>query len=127
MFLKEENIPEGIPKDRCEIFDTVKWSKKHVDGVIFYSTANEQQLCNGAGAIGLTEPSEKVKSGEMHYSLGKFSSLGSAKRTVDAIPRVNTYNEGRLAYSPLELSPYNPDIVIIICNPTTSHANSPKL
>ncbi len=115
LFLKEEDIPEGIPKidanlRHCEMV------QKAVDGVIFYSTANEQQLCNGAGAIGLTEPSEKVKSGEMHFSLGKFSSLGSAKRTVDAIPKVDPIMKA-IAYSPLELSPYDPDIVIIICNP----------
>jgi uncharacterized protein (DUF169 family) len=115
LFLKVEDIPEEIPKieenlRHCEMV------QKAVEGETFYSTANEQQLCNGAGAIGLKEPSDKIKSGEMHFSMGKFSSLGSAKRTVDAIPKIDPIIKA-IAYSPLEISPYDPDIVIIICNP----------
>ena len=115
LFLKEEDIPEGIPKIEANLRHC-EMVQKAIEGETFYSTANEQQLCNGAGAIGLMEPSEKVKSGEMHFSLGKFSSLGSAKRTVDAIPKIDPIMKA-ITYSPLETAPYNPDIVIIICNP----------
>ncbi len=114
LFLDKKDIPEGIQKigenlRHCEMV------QKAVQGEIFYSTSKEQQLCNGAGAIGLVEPPEKVKSGEMHYSLGKFSSLGASKRTVDAIPRIDPIMEA-ITYGPLETVPYDPDIVIIICN-----------
>ncbi len=115
LVLNEDNIPEGISKieenlKHCEMV------QKAVKGETFYSTAKEQQSCNGAGAIGLIEPPENVKSGEMHYSLGRFSSLGSAKRTVDAIPKINSIMNA-IAYAPLETAQYNPDVVIIICNP----------
>jgi uncharacterized protein (DUF169 family) len=111
----KENIPEGIPRVE-ENFRHCEMVQKALKGEIFYSTAKEQQLCNGAGALGLTEPPAKVKSGEMHYSMGKFSSLESAKRTVNAIPKIDNIMEAVL-YAPLETTPYIPDVVIIICNP----------
>jgi uncharacterized protein (DUF169 family) len=110
----KENIPEGIPKVE-ENFRHCEMVQKALNGEIFYSTAKEQQLCNGAGALGLTELPAKVQSGEMHYSMGKFSSLESAKRTVNAVPKVDNIMKAVL-YAPLE-TPYNPDVVIIICNP----------
>jgi uncharacterized protein (DUF169 family) len=115
LVLNNENIPEGIPKVE-ENFRHCEMVNKAVKGEIFYSTAKEQQLCNGAGVLGLVEPIAKVKSGEMHYSLGKFSSLGSAERTVNAIPKINNIMKAVL-YAPLEYTPYAPDVVVIICNP----------
>jgi uncharacterized protein (DUF169 family) len=48
--------------------------------------------------------------------MGRFSSLGSAKRTVDAIPKIDPIMKA-IAYSPLETTPFDPDVVVIICNP----------
>ena len=115
LVLKEEDIPEGIPKieeniRHCEMV------QKAAQGETFYATAEQQACKGGAGAIGLMEPPEKVKSGEMYYSLGRFSSLGSAKRTVDAIPKIEPIMKA-IAYAPLETTPYDPDVVVIICNP----------
>jgi len=115
LVLKEEDIPDGIPKleknvRHCEMVQMAS------QGEIFYSTAEEQSCKGGAGAIGLIEPPEKVKSGEMYYSLGRFSSLGSAKRTVDAIPKIDPIMKA-IAYAPLESAPFDPDVVVIICNP----------
>ncbi|MGB9202002.1 DUF169 domain-containing protein [Methanobacterium sp.] len=109
------NIPEGISKIEGN-FRHCEMVQKALQGEIFYSTAKEQQLCNGAGALGLTEPSAGLKSGEMHYSMGKFSSKESAKRTVNAIPKIENIMKA-VVYAPLETTPYAPDIVIIICNP----------
>ena len=71
LVLKEEDIPEGIPKieeniRHCEMV------QKAAQGNTFYATAEEQSCKGGAGAIGLMEPPEKVKSGEMYYSLGQI-------------------------------------------------------
>lgn len=115
LVLKEEDIPEGIPKigeniRHCEMV------QKAAQGDIFYATAEEQMCKGGAGALGLMEPPEKVKTGEMYYSLGRFSSLGSAKRTMDAIPKIDSIMKA-IAYSPLEKTPFDPDVVLIICNP----------
>ena len=100
LVLNEDDIPEGIPKieknvRHCEMV------QKASQGEIFYATAEEQACKGGAGAIGLMEPPEKVKSGEMYYSLGRFSSLGSAKRTVDAIPKIDPIMKA-IIYAPLE-------------------------
>jgi uncharacterized protein (DUF169 family) len=115
-FLDEKTIPKEIPrigKDlrHCEMVQMA------VSGEIFYATSKEQQACKGgAGAIGLMELPEPIKTGEMYLSLGKFSSLGAAKRTVDAIPKIDPVMEA-VAYSPLEKAPYNPDVVLLICSP----------
>jgi uncharacterized protein (DUF169 family) len=115
LVLNEDDIPEGIPKienkvRHCEMI------QKASQGDIFYATAEEQACKGGAGALGLMEPPEKVNSGEMYYSLGRFSSLGSAKRTVDAIPKIEPIMKA-IVYSPLEKAPFDPDVVVIICNP----------
>ena len=115
LVLNEDDIPKGIPKieehiRHCEMV------QRAAQGNIFYATAEQQACKGGAGAIGLMEPPEKVKSGEMYYSLGRFSSLGSAKRTVDAIPKIDPIMKA-IAYAPLETAPYDPDVVVIICNP----------
>ena len=115
LVLKENDIPDGIPKieedmRHCEMV------QKAAQGDTFYATAEQQACKGGAGALGLMEPPEKVKSGEMYYSLGRFSSLGSAKRTVDAIPKIDPIMKA-IVYAPLETAPFDPDVVVIICNP----------
>ncbi len=115
LVLKENDIPEGIPKieenlRHCEMV------QRAAQGETFYATAEQQACKGGAGALGLMEPTEKVKSGEMYYSLGRFSSMGSAKRTVDAIPKIEPIMKA-IVYAPLETALFDPDVVIIICNP----------
>ncbi|OPY25171.1 MAG: hypothetical protein A4E27_01000 [Methanobacterium sp. PtaU1.Bin242] len=113
--LREEDIPEGIEKieegiRHCEM--VLKASK----GDIFYATAEEQTCKGGAAALGLIEPPEKVKTGEMYQSLGRFSSLGSAKRTMDEIPKIE-HMMYALVYTPLEKATFDPDVIVIISNP----------
>ncbi len=115
LVLKEDDIPEGIPKieeniRHCEMV------QKATKGDSFYATVEEQTCKGGAGAIGLMEPPEKVKSGEMYYSLKRFSSLEFAKRTVDTIPQIDPVMNA-IIYSPLEKAQFDPDVIIIICNP----------
>jgi len=116
LFLDKKTVPQEIPKidedlRHCEMV------QRAVAGHTFYATSNEQQACKGgAGAIGLMELPEPIKTGAMYLSLGKFSSLGAAKRTVDAIPKIDPVMEAA-AYSPLENAPYDPDVVLLICSP----------
>lgn len=115
LVLKEEDIPEGIPK----IDETIRHCEmvqKAAQGATFYATVAEQKCKGGASAIGLMEAPEKVKTGEMYYSLERFSSLGSAKRTMDAIPKIDPIMRA-IAYAPLENTPFDPDVVVIIANP----------
>ncbi len=115
LVLKEEDIPEGIPK----IDETIRHCEmvqKAAQGATFYATVAEQKCKGGASAIGLMEAPEKVKTGEMYHSLKRFSSLGSAKRTMDAIPKIDPIMRA-IAYAPLETTPFDPDVVVIIANP----------
>ncbi len=113
--LREEDIPEGIKKlesgaRHCELV------QKASQGEIFYTTAEEQTCKGGASALGLIEAPEKVKTGEMYQSLGRFSSIGSAKRTIDEIPKIEQMMYA-LIYAPLEEAEFDPDDIVLICNP----------
>ena len=113
--LRQEDIPEGIKKieegaRHCEMV------QKASRGEIFYATGEEQTCKGGAAALGLVEPPEKVKTGEMYQGLGRFSSLGSAKRTMEEIPKIE-HMMYALMYAPLEKAEFDPDVIVVICNP----------
>ena len=74
-------------------------------------------MCKGgSSALGLQETPEKIKTGEFYQSLGRFSSLGSAKRTMESIPKIEPMMKA-IIYAPLESNKFDPDVVVIICNP----------
>ncbi len=113
--LREEDIPQDIGKldenvRHCEMV------QKAANGEIFYAT-NEEQMCKGgASALGLMETPEKIKTGEFYQELGRFSSIGSAKRTMESIPKIDPIMKA-IIYAPLESIKYDPDVVVLICNP----------
>jgi uncharacterized protein (DUF169 family) len=113
--LREEDLPEGIPKieeniRHCEMV------QKASQGNAFYATAEEQMCKGGAAAVGLQEAPEKVKTGEFYLSTGRFSSIGAAKRTMDAIPKIDPIMYA-LVYAPLETANFDPDVIVIIASP----------
>jgi len=113
--LHKEDIPENIGKiekkmRHCEMV------QKAAGGNVFYSTSDEQMCKGGSAAIGLEELPEKIDSGEFYYNLGRFKSLGSAKRTIDSVPKINLNVYG-IVYLPLEKADFIPDVVIIIGTP----------
>jgi uncharacterized protein (DUF169 family) len=83
---------------------------------MFYATAEEQMCKGGAAAIGLMEAPEKIKTGEFYQSLGRFSSLGSAKRTMESIPKIDPMMKA-IIYAPLEKVNFNPDVIVVISSP----------
>ena len=113
--LRKEDIPEGIKKieeniRHCEMV------QKAAQGETFYATAEEQMCKGGASAIGLIETPEKIKTGEFYQSLGRFSSLGSAKRTMESIPKIDPMMKA-IIYAPLEDIKFDPDVIVIISKP----------
>ncbi len=113
--LREEDIPEGIEKiddnlRHCEMV------QKAAQGETFYSTSNEQMCKGGASALGLMETPEKIKTGEFYQGLGRFSSIGSAKRTMESIPKIDPMMKA-IIYAPLESIKYDPDVIVVICKP----------
>ncbi len=113
--LNEKDLLKGISKieDKIRHCEMVQ---KASHGDMFYATSQEQMCKGGAAAIGLQEPMAKAKTGEFYKSLGRFSSIGSAKRTVDSIPKID-HMMYALVYAPLEKASFDPDVVVIICNP----------
>ena len=113
--LREKDIPEGIPK-ADETLRHCEFVQKASQGDMFYATAEEQMCKGGAAALGLQEAPEKIKTGEFYYDLGRFSSVGSARKTMESIPKIDPMMYA-LVYSPLEKANFDPDVIVIISNP----------
>jgi len=115
---QESEIINQYPKfDRqfrhCQITDHVRHS-----GEIFYTTLEEQQCKGGAAALGLTQLSDKVRSGEFYCdSLHHFKTVEAAKKTVDQITFLKPFSNAVVLYAPLEKATFEPDVVIFICHP----------
>jgi len=113
--LKEEDLPEGVSK----IDDNIRHCEmvqKASQGDMFYATSEEQLCKGGSAALGLQEAPDKVKTGEFYLNTGRFSSIGSAKRTMDSIPKIDPMMYA-LVYAPLEKANYDPDVIVVIANP----------
>lgn len=113
--LNKEKIPTSLEKigekmRHCEMV------QKAAHGNAFYSTSTEQLCKGGSAAIGLEKLPEKLESGEFYHNLGRFKSLGSAKRTIDSVPKINLNVYG-IIYMPLEKADFIPDVVVIIATP----------
>jgi len=115
LIINEEDIPEGIEKTNkkerhCQM---VKDASK---GEMFYSLSEEQTCKGGSAALGLEDFPEKITTGEFYYKLGRFKTVGSGKRTMDRIPKIDLRLHA-IAYAPLEKATFQPDIIILIANP----------
>lgn len=115
LVLREDDLPEGVekiekPARHCEMVQMAAAGKS------FYATGEAQACKGGADALGIDEAPEKVKTGEFYYNLGRFASFASAKRTFDEIPSVDLRFYAAV-YAPLEDATFDPDVIVIICNP----------
>ncbi len=118
-----EGIPEGVPEIGESMRHCGMVSKAAREGKIFYATADKHQCMGGAWALGLKELSESLKSGEFYYKLGKFNSWAACMRTISRVPHIEapggsdrpvTY---ATVYAPLEKTPFDPNVVLIIAKP----------
>jgi uncharacterized protein (DUF169 family) len=122
-FVKDK---EGIPEGISEIEETVRHcqmvSYARKEGRIFYATADKHQCMGGGWALGLKQLTPSLKSGEFYYKLGKFESWAACMRTIANVPFIhapadlagNTY---ATVYAPLEKTPFDPHVVVIIAPP----------
>jgi uncharacterized protein (DUF169 family) len=114
---KKEDIPAGMaPLDKtirhCSMVNLARR-----EGKIFYSTVDKHE-CNGGGwALGLKEITESLKNGDFYYKLGKFESSAACKRTIDRIPHLGLNETHATLYAPLEKTPFDPQVVIIVASP----------
>ncbi|RBQ22520.1 hypothetical protein ALNOE001_19010 [Candidatus Methanobinarius endosymbioticus] len=113
--LHKEDIPKNIDKIQEKIRHC-EMVQKAARGDVFYSTSEEQLCKGGFSAIGLEKIPDKIASGEFYHGLGRFKSLGAAKRTLDSIPKIDL-DSYAIIYSPLTKADFLPDVVVIITNP----------
>jgi uncharacterized protein (DUF169 family) len=105
------NVPELKEKLRhCEM------AQKARQGDVFYATKEQHACAGGAGALGVMETPEKIKTGEFYFGLGRFKTLESAKKTMEAVPRTGKHFAASM-YAPLEKANFKPDVIIVLGNP----------
>jgi uncharacterized protein (DUF169 family) len=114
---RKEEIPAGMEAFDKTIRHCTMINLARKEGRIFYSTADKHE-CNGGGwALGLKEITESLKTGDFYYKLGKFESSAACKRTIDRIPHLGLHETYATLYAPLEKTPFDPQVVIIVASP----------
>ena len=113
----KDDIPPGMPEIDKTIKHCMMVSLARNEGRIFYSTAEKHECMGGAFALGLKDLTPTLKSGQFYFKLGKFDSITSSKRTMDSVPHLPTGDTYATMYSPLEKTPFTPQVIIIITNP----------
>jgi len=109
------DIPAGVPelKEKVRHCEMVQKAR---NGDVFYATRDQHACAGGAGALGIMETPEKIKTGEFYFGLGRFKTLDSAKKTMAAVPRTGK-NFVASMYAPLEKASFEPDVIVIIGTP----------
>jgi len=119
--VKLAKSPDGIPEGVGPIAETVRHcqmvSRARLDGEIFYATADKHVCMGGGWALGLKELTKSLRTGEFYYKLGKFESWAACMRTIERVPHVPELETYATVYAPLEKTPFDPHVVIIVAQP----------
>ncbi len=116
---KKEDIPAGIPELDKTIRHCAMINLARKEGRVFFSTASKHECNGGAWALGIRELTESLKTGDFYYKLGKFESSAACKRTIDRVPHLQALETYATLYAPLEKSPFDPQVILIIATPWT--------
>jgi uncharacterized protein (DUF169 family) len=114
---KKEDIPAGMPKLEKTIRHCTMIGLARNEGKIFYSLSENHECNGGAWSLGLREITESLKNGDFYYKLGKFESSAACKRTIDRVAHLETGSTYATLYAPLENTPFDPQVVIIVASP----------
>jgi uncharacterized protein (DUF169 family) len=114
---KKEDIPPGMQEFDKTVRHCAMVSLARKEGRIFYSPSVRHECNGGAWALGLREITDSLKSGDFYFKLGKFESSAACKRTIDRVPHLDTNETYATMYAPLEKTPFDPQVVLIIANP----------
>jgi len=115
--IKKEDIPAGMQELDKTIRHCAMVGLARKEGRIFYSPSAKHECNGGAWALGLREITDSLKNGDFYYKLGKFESSAACKRTIDRVPHLDTNETYATMYAPLEKTPFDPQIILIITNP----------
>jgi len=116
---KKEEVPPGMQELDKTMRHCAMVGLARKEGKIFFSTAGKHECNGGAWALGLRELTESLRTGDFYYKLGKFESSAACKRTIDRVPHLQTLETYATLYAPLEKTPFDPQIVLIVANPWT--------
>ena len=114
---RKEDIPEGLkeitkPRRYCQTLQDARFKD-----VVTLATKDTHACKGGAAAIGLEDYPENIKTGSLYFNkLNKEISLGVAKRVVDNMPRPAPGSTVATIVAPLDKTPTDPDVVIVIGN-----------
>jgi uncharacterized protein (DUF169 family) len=114
---KKEDIPAAIQELDKTIRHCTMIGLARKEGRIFFSPAGKHECNGGAWALGLREITDSLKTGDFYFKLGKFESTASCKRTIDHVPHLQTLETYATLYAPLEKTPFDPQVVLIIASP----------
>ncbi len=109
------NKPDGIEKlDKsltfCQMF------KEAQDRSPFYA-AKDNFACMGPILLGMREPEPIALSGQIGASDGIYKEARANRRIYQHIPKLERDTVRYVAFSPVEKSPFDPDVVIFTANP----------
>ena len=113
----KEEIPAGIPEQKETVRHCQMVNMARKEGAVFYAPSAKHQCNGGAWALGLREITPTLQSGEFYFKLGKFESMAACRRTMDRIPHLRTGETYATIYAPLEKTPFDPDVILIVTNP----------
>jgi uncharacterized protein (DUF169 family) len=114
---KKEEIPAGMEKLDKTIRHCSMIGLARKEGKIFYALAGNHECNGGAWSLGLKEITETLKTGDFYYKLGKFESSAACKRTIDRVAHLNPGDTYATMYAPLEKTPFDPQVVVIVASP----------
>jgi uncharacterized protein (DUF169 family) len=114
---KKEEIPAGMEALDKTIRHCSMVGLARNEGRIFYSTSDKHECNGGAWSLGLREITETLKNGDFYYKLGKFESSAACKRTIDRVSHLNPGDTFATLYAPLEKTPFDPQVVVIVASP----------
>ncbi len=112
-----EAIPEGVEPINEMARHCQMVSRARLDDEIFYATADKFACMGAAWALGLKELSKDLSTGEFYYVRGKFESWAACMRTIQQAPHAPPLQTYATVYAPLEKTPFDPHVVLIIAEP----------
>jgi uncharacterized protein (DUF169 family) len=112
-----EDIPEGLEEIGEKIRNCEMVNRARGEGKSFFATRSKHLCSGGAWSLGLAKLTDSLKTGQFYFKLGKFESKSSCKRTIDNVPSLEAESVYATMYAPLENTPFDPVVVLIIAEP----------
>ncbi len=120
----KEEIPEGMEEAPETLRHCRMIAIARHEGKVFFAPS-EKHLCNGgAWSLGLRPLTESLKTGDFYDKVGKFGSRAACRRTIDRIPHLSPGETYATMYAPLEATPFDPEIVLIVTSSSTDRPSS---